>query len=278
MSLKKHCNWSTMTLPPYSKRQKQGRIIREGVSTAIIGRPNAGKSSLLNALLQTHRAIVSSSPGTTRDIVEEVLNVNGILLRLRDTAGIREASDEVEEEGIRRSEEAREQAELLLIVLDASQNLSQEDIKLLQDSAHKKRVLVLNKTDLPVKIHEQDMERCLEGMMLDNSIPHQTVVVSVSAKTHQGLDRLRENITHILIQNKREARDSFLITRLRHKQALLAAQEAIANSLLAIEQEFSSDCVAVDLRASLQYLGEITGSTSTDDILDRVFSEFCIGK
>ena len=260
------------------KTAEQGRIIREGVSTAIIGRPNAGKSSLLNALLQTNRAIVSSVPGTTRDVLEEALNVNGVLLRLRDTAGIREASDEVEEEGIRRSEEALGQAELLLLVIDASQKISQEDVKLIQDSAHKKRVIVLNKTDLPVKVREQDIEVSACGRLSGDKAPDRTVLVSVSAKTREGMDRLRTKISNLLIQDRRETRDSFLITRLRHKQALLSAEESIAHALLAIEQEVTSDCVAVDLRASLQYLGEITGSTSTDDILDRVFSEFCIGK
>ena len=260
------------------KTAEHGRIIREGVNTAIIGRPNAGKSSLLNALLRTNRAIVSSIPGTTRDVLEEALTVNGILLRLRDTAGIREASDEIEEEGIRRSEEALKQAELLLLVIDASQDLAPEDIKLIQDSAKKKRVLILNKTDLPVKVHERDVEACLNEASVEDVNPDHTVLVPVSAKTHDGMDRLRQKIADVLIRDRRETRDSLLITRLRHKQALLSAQEAIVNALFAIEQEFSCDCVAVDLRASLQYLGEITGSTSTDDILDRVFSEFCIGK
>ncbi len=260
------------------KTADEGRIIREGVVAAIIGRPNAGKSSLLNALLETNRAIVSSIPGTTRDVLEEAMSINGILIRLLDTAGIREAGDELEEEGIRRSTEALNQAELILLVIDGSQELSEEDYMLMRSSARKKRVLVLNKTDLPGKVKVDNIHRVLGENLPEPHEEQTTKVVSISAKTRAGLEQLRSEVGRVLLSGRLEARDSVMITRLRHKQALTSAHDAMVHSIKAIEQELSSDCVAVDLRASLNFLGEITGSVSTEDILDRVFAEFCIGK
>ncbi|WP_447969921.1 tRNA uridine-5-carboxymethylaminomethyl(34) synthesis GTPase MnmE [Nitrospira sp. M1] len=260
------------------KTADDGRIIREGVKTAIVGRPNVGKSSLLNTLLETNRAIVSAMPGTTRDVVEDVMSIHGILIRLQDTAGIREAGDVVEEEGIRRSTEAFNQAELLLLVFDGSQALSEEDLQLLRNSGEKKRVIVLNKSDLPGKVREHDILAVLRESSVTGQEGRHTKIVSISATTRFGLEQLCSAVRDVLLTGQLESRDAVMITRLRHKQALLSAQEAMANSLLAIEQGFSADCVAVDVRASLNFLGEITGSVSTDDILDRVFAEFCIGK
>ncbi|GJL56667.1 MAG: tRNA modification GTPase MnmE [Nitrospirales bacterium] len=259
------------------KTADDGRIIREGVMTAIVGKPNVGKSSLLNTLLATNRAIVSAIPGTTRDVVEESMSIHGILVRLQDTAGIREAGDSVEEEGIRRSTEAFNQAELLLLVFDASQHFSQEDLRLLRSSGQKKRVIVLNKSDLPGRVSQEDVLVILRESSANEHEPR-TRVVSISAKTRSGLEQLCEAVRDVLLSRQLESRDAVMITRLRHKQALLSAEEAIHHSLLAIEQGLSADCVAVDVRASLNFLGEITGSVSTDDILDRVFAEFCIGK
>ena len=255
-----------------------GRIIREGVVTAIIGRPNAGKSSLLNALLETNRAIVSSMPGTTRDVLEEVVNIDGILIRLFDTAGIREAGDEVEEEGIRRTTEAFEQAELVLLVIDSSADFSEEDRELFKRCNQKKRVVVLNKCDLPGKISEADIQVVLAENLAAGHNGNRTKVVSLSATTGSGLEQLRSGVRQVALSTRFESRDSVMVTRLRHKQALVTAQGCVTNSLKSIEQGFSSDCIAVDLRAALDSLGEITGHVSTDDILDQVFSEFCIGK
>ena len=266
------------TLASLLETAEVGRIIREGVATVIIGRPNAGKSSLLNALVEINRAIVSPIAGTTRDVLEELVNIEGLLIRLLDTAGIREAGDELEEEGIRRTTEALEQAELVLLVMDRSQDLSEEDGKLLTDSQQKKRVVVLNKADLPGKVTPAHIEKMLDEISTKGNAQQPITIISISAKTGEGLDRLRSEIHHVLVGSRLESRDSVMVTRLRHKQALAAAQEAISNSLKAMEQEFSSDCVAVDLRSALNSLSEITGSVSTDDILDRVFAEFCIGK
>mgnify|MGYP001952487536 CR=1 FL=1 len=258
---------------------EEGRIIREGIVTAIIGRPNAGKSSLLNALLDTSRAIVSAVPGTTRDVIEETVNIEGIPLRLLDTAGIREAGDEIEEEGIRRTTEAREQAELVLLIIDGSQNLSSADSHILKSCSHKKHVVVLNKSDLPGKaVGEADIMRVMDECETKSEQTLRTKVVSISAKTGDGLDQLRAMIRQVVLGPRFESQDSVMVTRLRHKRALVSALGSVGNALTAIEEDLSSDCVAVDLRAALDSLGEITGSVSTDDILDQIFAEFCIGK
>ncbi len=257
---------------------EEGRIIREGVVTAIVGRPNVGKSSLLNALLKTNRAIVSPIPGTTRDVLEEAMNFNGLLLRVLDTAGIREAGDEVEEEGIRRTTEALELAELVIVVIDRSQDLSEVDYEILRNSHPKKRLVILNKSDLPGKVNKDTIQGILSEGLAKEEERQTSKIISISTKTGSGLDQLRSDIRTVVFGRHFESRDSVTITRLRHKQALVSAQEALGHSLKAIDQQFSSDCVAVDLRAALNFLGEMTGSVSTDDILDHVFSEFCIGK
>ncbi len=255
-----------------------GRVIREGVVTAIIGKPNAGKSSLLNALVETDRAIVSAIPGTTRDVLEETVNLDGILLRLLDTAGIRQAGDELEKEGIRRTEEALEQAELVLLIIDASQDFSEDDTQMITSGHTKKRVIVLNKSDLPGKVYEGDIKKILARQSNECQQGDDTKVVSISAKSGDGLEQLRAAVRAVVLRDRMEGKDSVLVTRLRHKQALAMAQEAMMNALNAIAEDHSSDCVAVDLRVALDGLGEITGAVSTDDILDQVFSEFCIGK
>lgn len=250
---------------------REGRILREGVSAAIIGRPNVGKSSLLNALLKTDRAIVTPIPGTTRDVLEDTLNIRGIPVRLLDTAGIRETTDPVEQEGVRRSHAAREQADLLLIVLDGSAPLTSEDQSLLSETAanrDQKRLVVVNKADLPRRL---ELSR-LPGATAD------CAVVTISAKTGEGLDGLRDQIRALLIAPDVEGRETVLVTRLRHQTALQRAFDALTATLASVEAQAAAELIAMDLRAATDALGEITGAVTTDDILDRIFKEFCIGK
>jgi tRNA modification GTPase len=250
--------------------RQEGRIIREGVPAAIIGRPNVGKSSLLNALLQTDRAIVTPIPGTTRDVLEESLNIRGLLIRLLDTAGVRPTDDPVEQEGVRRSQAAMEQAELLLIIVDGSLPLSEEDRLLLAQHRDKKRVVVINKCDLPSQV---------EPSSLSQLAPVEpSGVVRISAKTGAGLDALRDIIRATVLRADFEPGETAVITSLRHQAALLKAQEALGNAAGSVEARLSGEFVAMDLRAALDALGEITGAVSTDDILDRIFRDFCIGK
>lgn len=253
------------------EHSREGRILREGVTAAIIGRPNVGKSSLLNALLKTDRAIVTPIPGTTRDVLEETLNVRGIPVRLLDTAGIRETADPAEQEGVRRSRAAREQADLLLIVLDGSAPLTPEDQALLSETAARqdqKRLLVVNKTDLPGR---------LDPSALPPSGPD-CAVANISAVTGDGLDDLRDRIRTLLIRPDFEARETVLVTHLRHQTALQRTSDALAATLASVEAQAAVELIALDLRAAIDALGEITGAVGTDDILDRIFKKFCIGK
>lgn len=249
---------------------REGRILREGVTAAIVGRPNVGKSSLLNALLRTDRAIVAPIPGTTRDVLEETLNIRGIPVRLLDTAGIRQTDDPVEQEGVRRSEAAIEQADLLLIVLDASAPLSVDDRRLLD--AHlanrdKVRLVVLNKTDLPCQMAEPV-----------TAPDERSAVVRLSAKTGEGLDELRDRIRTLFVRPDFEVRETALVTHLRHQAALQRTLDALTAGLASAEAAAAGELIAMDLRAAIDALGEITGAVSTDDILDRIFRDFCIGK
>jgi tRNA modification GTPase len=250
---------------------REGRILREGVTAAIIGRPNVGKSSLLNALLKTDRAIVTPVPGTTRDVLEETLNIRGIAVRLLDTAGIRDTHDPVEQEGVRRSHAAKEQADLLLIVLDGSVPLTEEDLALLDDarlSHDQKRLVVVNKKDLPDR---------LDPSALPSAGPD-CAVAHISATTGDGLDKLRDQIRALLLRPDFETRETVLVTHLRHQTALQRAQDSVTATLASVEAKQPGELIAMDLRAAVDALGEITGAVSTDDILDRIFKEFCIGK
>ncbi len=250
---------------------QEGRILREGVTAVIIGRPNVGKSSLLNALLQTDRAIVAPLPGTTRDVLEEVLNIRGVPVRLLDTAGVRQTADFVEQEGVRRSHAAMEVAELLLVVLDGSQPLTEEDRDLVGRYPEKKRLVVVNKCDLPSALDQAEVE-ALHGP------PGPSAVVQISAKTGDRLDDLRDRIRSLVLRQDFEPGDTPLVTRLRHRTALLRAQDALGHAEASVAQGLSGEFVAMDLRAGIDALGEITGAVTTDDILDRIFREFCIGK
>ncbi|MGH7261935.1 MAG: tRNA modification GTPase, partial [Nitrospiraceae bacterium] len=250
---------------------REGRILREGVTAAIIGRPNVGKSSLLNALLKTDRAIVTPVPGTTRDVLEEVLNIRGIPVRLLDTAGIRDTQDPVEQEGVRRSHAAKERADLLLIVLDGSAPLTPEDLTLLAGTclnADQKRLVVVNKKDLPGRIDPADLPPAAPGC----------AVAHISATNGDGLDDLRDQIRALLLRPDFETRETVLVTHLRHQMALQRAQDAVTATLASVEARQAGELIAMDLRAAIDALGEITGAVSTDDILDRIFKEFCIGK
>jgi tRNA modification GTPase len=257
-----------------------GRLVREGLIAAIIGKPNVGKSSLLNALLETDRAIVSPVPGTTRDALEEGVKILGVCIRLIDTAGLRDTQNDIEREGIRRTTHALEQAGLLLIVVDGSQDLSDYDVEIIKENSDKKKIVVLNKADLPIKIQESTLRSFLSQEATSEGKEHSTSVriVTMSAKTGMGLEKLRQEIRSLAYGPFFESGDPVFITRLRHKLALERAKEAVTNSLYALDQNFSGECLAVDLRVALDALGEIIGVVSTEDILDHIFQEFCIGK
>lgn len=241
-----------------------GIILREGITCVICGKPNVGKSSLLNALLRRDRAIVTHIPGTTRDAIEEFANINGIPFKLVDTAGITPTEDIVEREGILRSREYLEQADLTLLVIDANGDITDEDRMLLSDTTGRPRIIVINKIDLPQKIN---------STVLGNER-----TVKISAKFGDGIDELKKKMTDAVWGGKIVSSDGAVITNLRQKDALTSALKSVERAVAAVEDKLSPELIAVELKDALDSVGEIVGEIITDDLLDKIFSQFCIGK
>jgi tRNA modification GTPase len=242
----------------------EGQILRRGIRAAIIGRPNAGKSSLLNQLLGHSRAIVSPIPGTTRDTIEETANVRGLPVIFIDTAGLREAHDEIELEGVRRSRQSLQQAELVLHVLDASEPLTEADRRYLDEVSGKKRILVCNKSDLPAQL------RLPTGL----SAP----AAQVSCLTGQGIENLKDAIKDLIWSGEIKAEMLQVMINSRHQDALNRARAATLRTLEALRGDQTLELVALDLRIAVNAVGEVVGKTTTEDLLDMIFSQFCIGK
>ncbi|MFL5693830.1 MAG: tRNA uridine-5-carboxymethylaminomethyl(34) synthesis GTPase MnmE [Ktedonobacteraceae bacterium] len=276
---------------------EEGRLYRQGLRTAIIGRPNVGKSSLLNALLRTERAIVTPIAGTTRDTVEEVANLRGIPLHLIDTAGITPSADPVEQMGVQRSRAAAESADLVLLVFDGAEALTAQDQRISQElhalgfgrdvgqeeagiagqdatrdplPIHPGRpvVVVMNKADRPRQLNSAEVQ-CMWS---------DAPLVSASMLTGEGLPELEESIVRLVLAGKTLHSSSALVTSVRHQEALRSAAAHLRASLVPLEQGLPLDFVSIDLRAAYDVLGEITGETASEDLLDKIFSEFCIGK
>ncbi len=257
----------------------EGQILRRGIRAAIIGRPNAGKSSLLNQLLGHERAIVSHIAGTTRDTIEETANVRGIPVVFIDTAGLREARDEIEGEGIRRSRESLAKAELILHVLDASEPLQTADELLFAEFGTRKRILVRNKIDLPIKLvlkplTPSDRERVAERPGEGNRAP----IVDVCSTTGAGLEALKDAIKSLVWSGSITADMAQVTINSRHQDALRRASESVRLALDALRANASLEFVALDLRLGISAVGEIVGKTTTEDLLDSIFSQFCLGK
>jgi tRNA modification GTPase len=254
-----------------------GRIVREGLSLAIVGRPNVGKSSLFNRLLNEERAIVTSTPGTTRDLVAETANIGGIPLRFVDTAGIRHTKDEVERIGVEKSYEAIADSDLRLLVVDASEGWTDEDAKLLGRVRPLGALLVAcNKSDLPCGISRQQIESAL-GLEPETAVATPQVVWT-SALTGEGLARLREKILEIAVPARDLGPEGELVTNLRHQQLLKDSLQALAKARQAGEQHLPHEMLLLDLYEALRPLDQITGATYVDDVLDIIFSTFCVGK
>ncbi|MDE0556539.1 MAG: tRNA uridine-5-carboxymethylaminomethyl(34) synthesis GTPase MnmE [Candidatus Poribacteria bacterium] len=246
----------------------EGRRISEGVNVAILGKPNVGKSSLLNALVGTARAIVTDIPGTTRDTIEEALNIGGIPLKLFDTAGIRQTDNIVEQQGVQRSKAVLDKAELLLLMFDASQSLNDADRDLLQTAQSQKAILILNKTDLPVVTSLAALlTHCPKRRIIETAIPQ-----------GKGLDVLKTAISEELLGDEFVVGESPIVTNARHQDALRRAHNGLNDAIESLANSMPPELVAVDLRISLDALGDVVGKTTTEDILDRIFSQFCVGK
>jgi tRNA modification GTPase len=246
----------------------EGKIYRQGIAAVIIGRPNVGKSSLLNSLLREDRAIVTPIPGTTRDVIEEVANIRGIPLRIMDTAGLRHTRDAVEIEGVKRTRDRLAQADLVIWVVDGTEPLTAEDLDILPEVRERKSVVAINKNDLPRRLNPQDLAGPLPGVPL----------IPVSALHHSGIDLLEGAIREVVLNGQEDSSSEVLLSNLRHKQAMERAREALARALEASGANLSPEFISVDLGQALHALGEIVGETTSEDILDRIFSQFCIGK
>ena len=247
---------------------ESGKIFREGLKTVIIGKPNVGKSSLLNLILGEKRAIVTDIPGTTRDVIEEFVNLRGIPIKIVDTAGIRETEDVVEKIGVEKSRKSLSSADLVIMVLDYSEKLTDEDMEILESIDKSKTVVLLNKTDLKKQIEEEKISNYVEN----NSI------IEISALKQEGIEKLEDKIESLVYKGEVRYSSDIVISNTRHRDALAKAHKSVLDALDAIYQNMPLDFIEVDLKNIWDYLGYINGDTVTEDLLDNIFSNFCIGK
>lgn len=250
------------------KTASQGKIMREGLATALVGRPNVGKSSLLNHLLHEDKAIVTDVAGTTRDVIEEYVNVSGVPLKLIDTAGIRETEDKVEKIGVERSKKAIEQSNLVLLVLNAAESLTKEDLELIRLTNDKKRIIILNKTDLEEKLDRKELAKISEN----------APVYATSILKNEGVEALEEAISKLFFNGIENSQSTVMVTNARHIALLEKAQNSLDSVLEGISSGMPVDLVQIDMAEAWNLLGEITGESYEDELLDQLFSQFCLGK
>ena len=246
------------------KGADEGKLIREGLSLAIVGKPNVGKSSLLNALLREKRAIVTDIAGTTRDVIEEYINLDGVPVKIIDTAGIRETEDVVEKIGVERSREKLEEADLVLLVLDSSRELEDEDNQLIDYIKDKKSIIILNKMDLESKIDESVLDEFED-------------IIKISAREELGLDILKKTIKDLFFSGEIDS-ESLIISNSRHKQALYRALENAENALVRVQNNEYLDLISIFVMSALRALNEITGNELEEDLVNKIFGDFCVGK
>lgn len=245
-----------------------GKIIKDGINVAIVGKPNAGKSSLLNALLKEERAIVSKYKGTTRDSIEELMNIDGIPIKIIDTAGIREASDEVEKIGIERAKEIADNADLLIAIFDISANIDEEDIEIIDLIKDKKAIIVLNKIDL-----------IQDNINVDSRISNlNKKIIKISALNKDGVEKISETIVEMFKINEINLDDGIIVTNTRHKNLINKAINSTENAQISLENKIPMDIVAIEIKNVLEDLGEITGEDVSENIINEIFAKFCLGK
>ena len=243
-----------------------GKIIKNGIKVAIIGKPNAGKSSLLNAMLKEERAIVTEYEGTTRDTIEEFLEIDGIPIRIIDTAGIRNAKDEVEKIGIKKSKEVAETADLIIAIFDITKKLDEEDKKILDIIGNKKSIIVLNKIDLVDKVNIPE-----EILKYEN-------IIEMSALNKQGIEEMYNKIAELFKFNDIEEDNSFIITNIRHKELIKKANKNIEDAINTLKNNLPIDIISINIKDALENLGNITGENVSENIINEIFKKFCLGK
>lgn len=246
----------------------RGKILRDGLNTVILGKPNVGKSSLLNAILRENRAIVTDVPGTTRDIIEEYINIDGIPLRIVDTAGIRDTSDIVEKIGVDKAKDIVNEADLIIAIFDLSRELTDDDKEILELIKDKKTIILLNKSDLPKKFDEDYFKNYINNKE----------IITTSIASGLGIEQLENSIRNMFYAGEVEIKSDIVVNNVRHKNQLEKAYNNIESFINDIQNSVPIDCLEVDLKNCWENLGEISGDTVSEDILDKIFSEFCIGK
>ncbi|WP_274655484.1 tRNA uridine-5-carboxymethylaminomethyl(34) synthesis GTPase MnmE [Paenibacillus humicola] len=264
--IRERCGEACREIDKLLKTAAEGKILREGIVTAIVGRPNVGKSSLLNALAQENKAIVTDIPGTTRDVIEEYVTLGGIPLRLLDTAGIRETSDVVERIGVERSRSALEDADLILFVLNANEPLQDDDRKLMEQLKGRKTIVLLNKTDLPAVLDPSEL-----------NFPEE-LTIRLSVVQGKGLDELERAIGFLFFSGKLESADLTYVSNVRHIHLLQQARSHLMDAIEATDAGIPVDIVQIDVRTSWERLGEILGDSVSESLIDEIFSRFCLGK
>ena len=261
-----------MKIEKLIKSYESGKILKEGINTAIVGKPNAGKSSVLNMILNEERAIVTEIEGTTRDTLEESYDIGGITLNLIDTAGIRESDDLVEKIGIERAKSAIEKADLVLYVADSSTETNIIDDQIIALIDGKKSICLLNKSDLPREMTKQELNAHFEGSTT------RPVFLYTSAKTGEGKEELFETIKSMFFNGEISFNDELIVSSLRQKNELVAASESLKKVSESIANSMPEDFLSIDLMSAYASLGEIIGEEVSDDLVDKIFSEFCMGK
>ncbi|MMZ58438.1 tRNA modification GTPase MnmE [compost metagenome] len=266
--IKRKCTEVSSGIDELLKHASQGKILREGITTAIVGRPNVGKSSLMNALARENKAIVTDIPGTTRDVIEEYVTINNIPLKLLDTAGIRETMDVVEQIGVERSKAAVHEADLILLVLNSAEELHEDELILMEQLKGRSVLVLLNKIDLPQQLEREKVKQYFP----------ETSIVGLSAKTEEGLDHLEDAISSLFFGGKLESSDLTYVSNVRHIALLKKAQQSLADAFEAADIGIPIDILQIDVRLAWEQLGEVIGDSAPDALIDQIFSQFCLGK
>lgn len=267
-SIRETCGGALGTVQELLKTAAQGKILREGIVTAIVGRPNAGKSSLLNSLAQENKAIVTDIPGTTRDIIEETVSLSGIPLRLLDTAGIRETSDVVERIGVERSRGALNEADLILLVLNGAEPLQEDDRKLIAELADRPAIVVVNKSDLEGRLELNEVKASFDDER----------IVRISAKEGTGIAELERAVAKLFFGGRIESEDLTYVSNARHIALLHQAAQSLRDAMAAADEGIPIDLIQIDIASAWERLGEIIGDSVGESLLDQIFSQFCLGK
>lgn len=266
--IKRKCTEVSSGIDELLKHASQGKILREGITTAIVGRPNVGKSSLMNTLARENKAIVTDIPGTTRDVIEEYVTINNIPLKLLDTAGIRETKDIVEKMGVERSKAAVNEADLILLVLNNAEELHEDEIILMEQLQGRSVLVLLNKIDLPQRLEREKVTQYFP----------ESAIVELSAKTEEGLDHLEDAISSLFFGGKLESGDLTYVSNVRHIALLKKAQQSLADAYEAADSGIPIDILQIDVRLAWEQLGEVIGDSAPDALIDQIFSQFCLGK